>query len=186
MAPPAVATASSADTLRVSDGWYGGVECGVPFRRWRVNSFGADKTRAGYAFGLFGGYRFFRVLSAELSASWGQTDLSARDCCANSGYWLGSDGIRYYAPVAGMDGWDYAGIKSNVSFGQYGARLNVNILGFFSQTRTSRWTFDVSSALYAVGTKAAIKTIAENKKVFRHDKKWHLGYGGHLGDYELG
>lgn len=88
--------------------------------------------------------------------------------------------MRYYAPVAGMDGWDYAGIKSNVSFGQYGARLNVNILGFFSQTRTSRWTLDVSPALYAVGTKATIKTIAEDKNVFRHDRNWHLGYGGRL------
>ncbi len=180
MASPAVATASPADTLRVSGGWYGGVEGGVPFGVGVFSSFGADKTRAGYTFGLYGGYRFSHVLSAELSAKWGRTNLSARDCCANSDYWLGSDGVRYYAPVAGMDGWDYADIKSNVGLGQYGARLNVNILGFFSATRTSRWTLDVSPALYAVGTKAAIKTIAENNKVFRHDRKWHLGYGGRL------
>ncbi len=180
MASPTAATTSPTDTLQVSGSWYGGVEGGVAFDVGAFSSFGADKTRAGHAFGLFVGYHFSRVLSAELSAKWGKTNLSARDCCVNSGYWLGSDGMRYYAPVAGMDGWDYAGIKSNVSLQQYGARLNVNILGFFNQTRTSRWTLGVSPALYALGTKASIKTIAENKKVLQHDKKWHLGYGGRL------
>lgn len=75
MASPAAATPSPADTLQAGGSWYGGVEGGAPFSVAVFSSFGADKTRAGYAFGLFGGYRFSRVLSAELSAKWGQTNL---------------------------------------------------------------------------------------------------------------
>lgn len=61
--------------------WYGGIEGGVPFGVSTFSSFEADKTRSGYALGLFGGYRFNPVLSAELTAKWGKTNLSARDCC---------------------------------------------------------------------------------------------------------
>lgn len=78
--------------------WYGGIEGGVPFGMSSFSSFGADKTRAGYALGLFGGYRFTSVLSAECSAKWGKTNLAARDCCAEGGYWLGTDRMTYHAP----------------------------------------------------------------------------------------
>lgn len=57
--------------------WYGGIEGGVPFGVSTFSSFGADKTRAGYNIGVFGGYRFNPVLSAELSAKWGK-DKSLR------------------------------------------------------------------------------------------------------------
>ena len=102
--------------------WYGGIEGGVPFGVSTFSSFGADKTRAGYALGLFGGYRFNLVLSAELSAKWGKANLSARDCCAECGYWLGADGKTYHASVAGFSGADYADLKSSV------AAAGVNLL----------------------------------------------------------
>lgn len=172
--------ATPTDSLQLRSGWYGGIEGGVPFAASTFSSFGYDKTRAGYNVGLYGGYSFNTVLSAELSLKWGKTSLSSNDCCVNSGYWLGADGVRYFAPVINMEGWDYADLKSSVSLQQYGARLNVNILGFFDRTKSSRWTFDVSPALYAVGTKATIKTIAENTNVFEHGTKWHLGYGGRV------
>lgn len=178
---PAGARASSPDTLRLStQGWYVGLEGGVPFGIATFSGFGHDKTRAGYDAGIYGGYRFSPVLSAELTAKWGATSLSARDCCAEGGYWLGSDGNRYRVPVAGMDGWSYSDIKSRVSLQQYGARLNVNLLGFFERTKSGRWTLDVSPALYAVGTKAAIKTIAGNETVLKDRTRWHLGYGGNV------
>lgn len=160
--------------------WYVGVEGGVPFGFGSFTSFGHDKTRAGYNAGLYGGYRFNPVLSAELSAKWGQTSLSSRDCCVDAGYWLGADAVRYYAPVSGLDGWNYADIKSRVCMQQYGARLNVNILGFFNATKSSRWTLSVSPAVYAVGTKASIRTIADSRQAIGNNTKWHLGYGGRL------
>lgn len=171
--------ATPTDSLQVRSGWYGGIEGGVPFAAGTFSSFGHDKTRAGYNVGLYGGYSFNTVLSAELSLKWGKTSLSSNDCCVNSGYWLGADGVRYFAPVI-MDGWDYADLKSSVSLQQYGARLNVNILGFFERTKSGRWTLGVSPALYAVGTKATLRTIAGNDKVMEHGTKWHLGYGGRV------
>ena len=160
--------------------WYGGIEGGVPFGVSTFSSFGADKTRAGYALGLFGGYRFNPVLSAELSAKWGKANLSARDCCAEGGYWLGADGKTYHAPVAGFGGADYADLKSSVSLQQYGVRLNVNLLGFFRKTRQSRWRLELSPMLAAVGTKADVKTIEECKSIISDKSRWHLGAGGNL------
>lgn len=52
-------------------GWYVGAEGGVPFSFGSFASFGRDKTRAGYGAGLYGGYCFNQVLSAEISAKWG-------------------------------------------------------------------------------------------------------------------
>lgn len=77
----------------VNRGWYVGAEGGVPFSFGSFTSFGHDKTHAGYGAGLYGGYRFNPVLSAEISAKWGRTTLSAHGCCVDAGYWLGADGI---------------------------------------------------------------------------------------------
>lgn len=176
IAQPAAESEASPSVDRAA--WYIGVEGGVPFGFGTFNSFGYDKTRAGYDIGLFGGYRFNSVLSLELSAKMGRTTLSARDCCANSGYYLGADGVRYFAPVVGMNTWNYANLKSRVNTQQYGARVNINLLGFFSGTKSSRWSFEVSPAVYAVATKADIMTIAADSKVMSGDTKWHLAYGG--------
>ena len=170
----------STPTSATSRGWYVGAEGGVPFGFGSFSSFGHDKTHIGYNAGVFGGYRFNPVISAELSAKWGQTNLSAHDCCVDAGYWLGVDDIRYLSPVYGLDGWNYADLKSRVSLQQYGARLNINLLGFFSKTKSSRWTLDVSPAVYAVGTKAELQTLAEGNKAMSYDQKWHFGYGGRV------
>lgn len=161
-------------------GWYAGMEGGVPFGISTFSSFGADKVRAGYAFGLSGGYRFNPVLSAELALKWGKASLSARDCCAASGHWLGADGSMLTAPMINGDSWDYAGLKSSVTMEQYGVRLNVNLLGLFATTRQSRWMLEVSPTLVAVGTEATVKTIADNAAVLHGNTEWHLGAGGNL------
>ncbi len=161
-------------------GWYVGAEGGVPFGFSTFSSFGADKTRAGYDIGLYGGYRFNPVLSLELATKWGRTALSARNCCVEDGYWLGSDGNRYHAPVAGMTGYDYSDLKSSVAMQRYGARLNVNLLGFFSRTKLGRWTLELSPELAAVGTKATVRAIADNADALKGSTKWHLGAGGNL------
>lgn len=161
-------------------GWYGGIEGGVSFGVSTFSSFGADKTRAGYAFGLFGGYRFNPVLSAELTLKGGKASLSARECCAASDYWLGANGVTYYSAAPGVDGYDYSVLKSDVSLQQYGVRLNVNLLGLFAATRQSRWTLEVSPMLAAVGTKATVKAIAGGADVLHGNTEWYLGAGGNL------
>ena len=161
-------------------GWYVGIEGGMPFGFSTFSSFGHDKTHLGWAAGLYGGYRFNSIFSAEFSAKYGEMNLSAQDCCVERNYWLGSDGVLYKAGVLGMDSWEYANLKSHVRMGQYGARVNINLLGLFHQTANSRWDLAVSPHIYAVTTKADIQTIAEDAKVMKGSTNWHLGYGADL------
>ena len=168
------------DVLIPSQGWYVGVEGGMPFGFSTFSSFGHDKTHLGWAAGLYGGYRFNTIFSAELSAKYGEMNLSAQDCCVERNYWLGSDGVLYKAGVLGMDSWEYANLKSHVRMGQYGARLNINLLGLFHKTANSRWNLAVSPHIYAVTTKADIQTIADDAKVMKGSTNWHLGYGADL------
>ena len=168
------------DVLIPSQGWYVGIEGGMPFGFSTFSSFGHDKTHLGWAAGLYGGYRFNSIFSAELSAKYGEMNLSAQDCCVERNYWLGSDGVLYKAGVLGMDSWEYANLKSHVRMGQYGARVNINLLGLFHQTANSRWDLAVSPHIYAVTTKADIRTIADDAKVMNGSTNWHLGYGADL------
>lgn len=178
--PKLTLAAATHEVGSIEPTWYVGVQGGVPFGVSTFSSFGADKTRAGFTGGLYGGYRFNPLLSAEVSMKWGKTALSAQDCCIEKGYWLGADGNRYNAPVAGMNGWGYGDLKSSVSLQQYGVQLNVNLLGLFERTKQSRWTLEVSPLLAAVGTRATIKTISENAEVLKGGTDWHLGVGGNL------
>ena len=168
------------DVLAPSQGWYVGIEGGMPFGFSTFSSFGHDKTHLGWAAGLYGGYRFNSIFSAELSAKYGEMNLSAQDCCVERNYWLGSDGVLYKAGVLGMDSWEYANLKSHVRMGQYGARVNINLLGLFHKTANCRWDLAVSPHIYAVTTKADIQTIADDAKVMKGATNWHLGYGADL------
>ena len=168
------------DGKTISQGWYVGIEGGMPFGFSTFSSFGHDKTHLGWAAGLYGGYHFNSIFSAELSAKYGEMNLSAQDCCVERNYWLGSDGVLYKADVVGMDSWEYANLKSHVCMGLYGARVNINLLGLFPQTADSRWDLAVSPHIYAVTTKADIQTIADDAKVMKGSTNWHLGYGADL------
>lgn len=168
------------DGKTISQGWYVGVEGGMPFGFSTFSSFGHDKTHLGWAAGLYGGYRFNSIFSAELSAKYGEVNMSAQDCCIERNYWLGSDVVLYKAGVLGMDSWEYADLKSRVRMGRYGARVNVNLLGLFHKTANSRWNLAVSPHIYAVTTKADIQTIADDAKVMKGSTNWHLGYGADL------
>ncbi len=168
------------DEIVPANGWYVGVEGGVPFGLSTFSSFGHDKTHLGWTAGLYGGYKFNPVLSAELTAKYGQTALSARNCCVERDYWLGIDGVRYNASVLNMEGWNYSDLQSKVSIGQYGARLNVNVLGLFNKKKNSRWSVSLSPHVYAVSTKTSIQTIANGSDKMKGDMKWHFGFGGDL------
>lgn len=168
------------DGKTISQGWYVGIEGGMPFGFSTFSSFGHDKTHLGWAAGVYGGYRFNSIFSAELSAKYGEVNMSAQDCCVERNYWLGSDGVLYKAGVLGMDSWEYANLKSHVRMGWYGARVNVNLLGLFHKTANSRWDLAVSPHIYAVTTKADIQTIADDAKVMKCSANWHLGYGADL------
>ena len=171
---------ASDSNLPDSKGWYLGVDGGLPFGLSTFSSFGHDKTHLGWAAGIYGGYRFNPIFSAELSARYGEVNLSAQDCCVERNYWLGSDGMLYKASVLGIDSWEYAQLKSHVRMGWYGARVHLNLLGLLRNTAHSRWTVAVSPHLYAVTTCADIQTLADHAEVKKGSTRWHLGYGASL------
>ena len=171
---------ASDSNLPDSKGWYLGMDGGLPFGLSTFSSFGHDKTHLGWAAGIYGGYRFNPLFSAELSARYGEVNLSAQDCCVERNYWLGSDGMLYKASVLGIDSWEYAQLKSHVRMGWYGARVHVNLLGLLRNTAHSRWTVAVSPHLYAVTTCADIQTLADHAEVKKGSTRWHLGYGASL------
>ncbi len=180
---PAAARESGEDPAgpeRGSYGWYAGVQAGVPFGVGGFSSFGADKTRAGWSAGVWGGYRFNPVFSLEATAKYGQTNLSAQGCCVDSHLWLGVDGVRYNAPVLDMQGWDYGNLKSRVFMQHYGLQLNVNLLGLFNAAKKSRWSLELSPLVAAVGTKATVKAIDNNSVAVKGDNRWRFGAGGNL------
>ncbi len=180
LVPPAVQAASDDISSATTHGWFVGVQGGMPFGVSTFSSFGADKTRIGYSAGLYGGYRFNPVLSLEATAKWGEVNLSAKNCCIDHNLWLGADGVHYYAPVLDMEGWNYSNLKSSVFMQHYGLQLNVNILGFFNQTKHGRWTLEVSPLLAAVGTKATVSAISDGAEAIKGSTQWHLGVGGNL------
>lgn len=171
---------ASDSNLPDSKGWYLGMDGGLPFGLSTFSSFGHDKTHLGWATGIYGGYRFNPIFSAELSARYGEVNLSAQDCCVERNYWLGSDGMLYKASVLGIDSWEYSQLKSHVRMGWYGARVHVNLLGLLRNTAHSRWTVAVSPHLYAVTTCADIQTLADHAEVMKGSTRWHLGYGASL------
>lgn len=82
---------------RSNHNWHIGLRTGMPFGMSIFSSFGADKTRAGFTGGLYGGYRFNSLLPLEASAAWGSVGMNTDKGCGN--YWLGNDLSRYYSPV---------------------------------------------------------------------------------------
>jgi hypothetical protein len=145
--------------------------------------------RSGYAGGV-AGYSWGTIENCSVSGSISGTIYvggvvgAQRDNpitgCSSSATVKGTLNVGGVAGVLGMDSWEYANLKSHVSMGQYGARVNINLLGLFHQTANSRWDLAVSPHIYAVTTKADIQTIADDAKVMKGSTNWHLGYGADL------
>lgn len=167
----------SAQDFSTLPSWYGGVQGGTSFAHSAFTSWGTHGT-IGFTTGGFVGYQFNSLLSVEVFGDFSKVFLSTRSCDAD--YWLGSDGMRYQAAVAGMTGWAYSDLKSNVAMQRYGFRGNLNVLSFFNHKVASRWSLNVSPALSAIGTKATLKSIADDRDVLKNSTKWHLGVGGSI------
>lgn len=160
-----------------SSKWYIGVDGGISFGRGTLVSFGADKTRVGYGFGLLGGYHINSFLSTEAELHYSRLGLGAYDCCKD--LWLGADGNRYYAPLAGVKNYRYDDIYSSVNLYSLGMRLNIDFLRMFNPN--SRWSILLSPAVYGISSKAAIKTSEGKNMIIKGDNRMHFGVGGDLG-----
>ena len=78
---------------------------------------------------MLGGYHINSFLSVEAELSYRHLGLGAYDCCQH--LFLGADGNRYFAPVAGMNSCQYRDLRSSVSLYGLGARLDVGFVWLF-------------------------------------------------------
>lgn len=156
--------------------WYIGVKGGVPFGVGTFSSFGADKTRAGFSGGVFAGYRVNRIFSTELSLGYSSLRMESGRCCENM--WLGADGLRYWAAVAGESSWRYGDIYSSASLFNAGLHLNISLLPVFGVE--SRFRVDVSPAVYYVNSTAKIKDKADEQTLLKGCSTSHFGAGADL------
>lgn len=166
--------------------WYIGLKGGVPIGYSNFSSLAANNGGVGVIGGAFAGYEFNSILSLEGSFALGRLNMSAERCYIDNELWLGSDKNNYYAPVIGMQGWEYADLKSKTFFQQYGVHLNTDLLALFKSTSQSRWVLSISPALYAYATKATLRSITERVDILNDETRWHLGIGTDLiGAYKI-
>lgn len=156
--------------------WYVGGDVGITFGSATFKSIAADKTRTGFGLGLLGGYHLNSFLSAEAELRYTHLGLGAYDCCQH--LWLGSDGNRYLAPVAGMQGWNYQDVYSSMNLFGLGLHLNVDFLKLFRPD--SRWSALLSPAIYGTGSWAKVKIIADKADAY-DTSAFHFGIGTDIG-----
>lgn len=157
---------------------YIGTDAGIPVTTGSFSSLGYDKSGPNYILGTSIGIKFTSLLSAELSIQFGHSTLTARECCVASGYWLGNDGIRYMAPVAGMIGWNYSEIKSSVAILQYKAHISIDILKSLSVQHNEKWNLNTYPIISVVGTRPIIKSrLTTGNTIKSNNQNWHFGYG---------
>lgn len=181
LASPLKAQDNEPEKVNTPRGWYLGVQAGMPYAEANFSSFGADRLRPGWNAGLHTGYAFSRIISLEFFANWGQQVLTVQDCCFVRDYFLGEDFKRYRVAPEGMNGHYYKDLKSNAFLQRYAMQANVNILGFFEQTKESPWKLELSPSISLVCSNTDIKTKNDNEIVKEDVCKCNFGIGGNLG-----
>lgn len=174
--PVSIMAQTNKNQLFKTSKWYIGADAGISFGRGTFCSFGADKTRVGYGFGLLGGYHINNFLSTEAELRYGRLGLGAYDCCKDLYF---ADGNRYYAPLAGAKNYRYGDLFSSVNLYELGLHLNIDFVKMFRPE--SRWSFLLSPAVYGIASKATVKTTEGENEVLKGNGQIHFGVGGDLG-----
>lgn len=163
-----------------SPSWYAGIGAGAPFVLSTLSSFGSDGPGAVWSAEAFLGRRLTPALSVEASVSAGRSSLSARGCCVDGGYWLGSDGVRYNAPVIDKEGWDYSDLRCSISLLRLDARLNVDILGLSRTLRGGPWSAGVSPSVTVARTSSTMSSDGSGEFTGLDGSGWNIGIGARL------
>lgn len=174
----AVVAVPRSQDARTASRWYVGIELGMPLGVGTFTSF-ASSGKVGFEGGVLGGYRISPLLSAEVGISLGSMRLGVNECCSD--YWLGTDGVRYLSPVAGMDSYSYRNIHSSVSVQQYALRLNVELLQIIRPNWNKRWSLTISPTIYGIGTQATLKENATKTTIVKRDGRFQFGAGAGIG-----
>lgn len=155
----------------VDNPWYAGGGLGTSFGQCTFRSITEQGAHWGFQGGVFGGYRFNRLLSVEAGFQLGGQKQYALDCCQ---YWLSEDGVRYMSPVVDETGWYYHDVATSTGWSKFAVQANADLLSMFTAP-DSRWSLNIGPQLGVVSTKT--KLVTPDKEI-QYDRQWHLGMGG--------
>ena len=158
--------------------WYIGKDGGIPFGVSSFSSFGSGHNKLGWSAGMYGGYFFNSAFGLEAFILTGKVKQTSQSQYRQ--FWLGKNNEIYYHEPNDVIAWKYSNLKSDVKIQLYGVRGNINILGLFNATKSSRWMVGLMPQIGLVGTKASFRTVDTNTKVIKHKTEWHMGAGGNL------
>lgn len=164
----------SAETTR---GLYLGLQVGTALGQCTFRSLTEHNSRLGFQGGVVAGYHFSRLFSAETHVTIGGQRQGACDCCP---YWLGCDGSRHAAPVAGLQGAYYRDLTARTLWQRFALQANFDLLSLLADSRC-RWSVTLSPQLSAVHTDTELKTAdGRFDTPWADGSQWHLGLGGQL------
>lgn len=155
----------------VDNPWYAGAGLGTSFGQCTFRSITEYGAHWGLQGGVFGGYRFNRLLSVEAGFRLGTQKQSSLDCCT---YWLSEDNVRYLSPVVGETGWYYHDVVNSTGWGKFAIQANADLLSLVTAP-DCKWSLNAGPQIGAVTTKT--KLITPDKEI-QYDRQWHLGLGG--------
>jgi len=176
-----VQTASAQHVTKDSQpSWYVGLGGGTSFGQATFSSITEAGVRSwGIQGGVFGGYKFSRLVSLEAGFQYGQQKQYNLTCCP---YWLATDGTWKATQVLDKDGWYFDDLTVPTRWFKIGLQANFNLLSFIKSN--NRWFLDLSPQISAVNTKSTWQGNLSHGQGYHEEVQaanWHLGLGGQLG-----
>ena len=150
--------------------WYFGVQGGADMGQCTFRSITKDNSNLGAEAGIFGGYGFNSVISAEAAVNYGAFKMTAQTC---DPFWLSEDGNLYFAPVIDQNGEFYSNITAKTKIFKAAIQFNFDILKLFTEP-CSKISLYLSPQISIVGTNN--KLTSQNYNL-HPDTQTHLGYG---------
>jgi len=160
--------------------WYVGLGGGTSFGQctfWSITEEGIRNW--GLQGGIFGGYKFNRLISLEAGFQLGRQSQFNLDCCP---YWLGTDGVWKATQVIDKDGWYFDDLEAATRWFKFAIQGNFNMLSFIENNK--HWSLDLSPQISLVNTQTTWKGNLSKSKEYHEEaqpKNWHLGIGGQIG-----
>jgi len=160
--------------------WYIGIGGGTSFGQCTFYSITEEGIRNwGLQGGLFGGYRFNRLISLEAGFQYGSQSQFNLSCCP---YWVSTTGEWKATQVIDVDGWYFNDLEVATRWFKFAIQGNFDVLSFIKGNE--RWSLDLSPQISVINTKSKWMGELSNKQGYHQEiqpDNWHLGLGGQVG-----
>lgn len=158
---------------------YIGLGGGTSFGQATFSSITENGVRSwGLQGGIFGGYKFNRLVSLELGFQYGQQSQYNLHCCP---YWLSTTGEWRATQVIDQDGWYFEDLQSFSRWFKLALQANFDLLSFITDNR--HWSLDLSPQISLMNTRTTWKGNLSYSGAYYESVRpanWHLGLGGQV------